>query len=70
MSQPTDVLEAAVKQYLSELSDDDFAALVAEVRPPADDEPPTPPSSKKPATKPADDGPAYPADWAPKGTAK
>lgn len=70
MSQPTDVLEAAVKQYLSELSDDDFAALVAEVRPPADAEEPTPPSSKKPATTTTADGPAYPAGWAPKGTAK
>lgn len=34
---PRDALEDGVKQYLSELSDDDFAALVAEVRAPADD---------------------------------
>ncbi|MCH5645723.1 hypothetical protein [Gordonia sp. ABSL49_1] len=61
MAQPTDVLEAAVKQYLSELSDDDFAKLVAEVRPPADDD--------SPEHKPKDDGPAYPESWGhhPKG---
>ncbi|MCH5645722.1 hypothetical protein [Gordonia sp. ABSL49_1] len=58
MAQPTDVLEAAVKQYLSELTDDDFAKLVAEVRPPADDDKP---AEQKP--KPKDDGPAYPASW-------
>lgn len=34
-----EVLVAAVKQFLAELSDDEFAALVAEVREPADDGP-------------------------------
>ncbi|MGV9795559.1 hypothetical protein [Gordonia sp. NPDC003422] len=62
MAQPTDVLEAAVKQYLSELTDEDFAKLVAEVRPPADDD--NPEQKPKP-----DDGPAYPESWGhrPKG---
>lgn len=34
-----EILLAAVKQWLAELTDDDFAAVVAEVREPADDGP-------------------------------
>lgn len=33
---PRDALEAGAKQWLSELSDDEFAGLVEEVRAPAD----------------------------------
>lgn len=33
---PVDALLAGTKQYLSELDDDAFAALVDEVRPPVD----------------------------------
>jgi hypothetical protein len=47
----TEALLAGVKQYLAELPDKDFAALVAEVRPPAD------------TTTTDDGGPAYPPEW-------
>lgn len=43
-----DVLIAGTKQYLAELDDTAFAALVAEVRPPAEH---------------PDDTPAYPPSW-------
>lgn len=46
-----EVLLAAVKQYLSELTADEYAALEAEVRPPDEDQ-----------VEPAD-GPVYPASW-------
>ncbi|WP_396912416.1 hypothetical protein [Mycolicibacterium sp.] len=48
--QGREVLLAAVKQFLAELTDEQFAELVAEVREPADD---------------ADEA-AYPAGWLPK----
>ncbi|BBZ57068.1 hypothetical protein [Mycolicibacterium phocaicum] len=46
-----EVLIAAVKQYLSELTADEFAALEAEVRPPDED------------SAQSSDGPVYPASW-------
>ncbi len=48
-----EILLAAVKQYLSELPDDVFADLVAEVRPPATD----------PENDPKTGGPAHPDAW-------
>lgn len=57
---PLAALVAGVEQMLSELDDDQWKALVARVRPPADaDEPKD--DEQKPAPK--DDGPAYPAHW-------
>lgn len=44
--QPTDALIAGVEDYLAELTDDDFDALVERVRPPAD-------KNAKPAPKPS-----------------
>lgn len=55
---PLAALVAGVEQMLSELDDDQWKALVARVRPPAD-EPKD--AEQKPAPK--DDGPAYPASW-------
>ncbi|MGC5245403.1 hypothetical protein ACPXB3_00485 [Gordonia sp. DT219] len=36
MTDPRDALEAGAKQWLAELPDDEFAAVVKEVRAPAD----------------------------------
>lgn len=54
---PLAALVAGVEQMLSELDDDQWEALVARVRPPADESK----DEQKPAPK--DDGPAYPANW-------
>ncbi len=55
---PLAALVAGVEQMLSELDDDQWKALVARVRPPADE---AKDDEQKPAPK--DDGPAYPANW-------
>lgn len=44
--QPTDALVAGVEDYLAELTDEEFDALVERVRPPAD-------NAAKPAPKPS-----------------
>ncbi|UAK38559.1 hypothetical protein K8O93_01830 [Gordonia bronchialis] len=57
---PLAALVAGVEQMLSELDEQQWAALVARVRPPADTDEPKD-DEQKPAPK--DDGPAYPANW-------
>ncbi|MEP9417473.1 hypothetical protein ABLE92_24450 [Gordonia sp. VNQ95] len=66
---PVAALLAGVEQMLSELTDDQWADLVARVRQPADDAGDTdtddqaaPPVKKKPTAAAA----AYPASWNPK----
>lgn len=48
MSDPRDALEAAARQYVANLSDDQFSQLVAETREPNDpnDRPPKPKSDR------------------------
>ncbi|MGC5246428.1 hypothetical protein ACPXB3_05835 [Gordonia sp. DT219] len=66
---PIGALLAGVEQYLSELTAEQFATVVARVRPP-DEKPAAPDDQAADAPAPKDDGPAYPAGWAPKGGAK
>ncbi|MBM7278283.1 hypothetical protein JTZ10_10965 [Gordonia rubripertincta] len=65
---PFDALYAGVKQFLAELTDDEFASLVAEVRPPAEADEPTESSTrisepKSPRYNGTDNNNSYPASW-------
>ncbi|WP_267616916.1 hypothetical protein [Gordonia bronchialis] len=62
---PLAAMIAGVEQMLSELDEQQWAALVARVRPPADTDEPKDDEQKDDEQKPApkDDGPAYPASW-------